>query len=112
MYSVLSSTFCYCGDIVITCVESEHGEQEVVFMLAAAYAGLGRYQSAYDQLSAVLEDGAAQAPILDEIYLLHAQMCIKLHSDTVALYQEALKDYDYLVENHPEDMNIVCFDFE
>jgi tetratricopeptide (TPR) repeat protein len=74
-------------------------------MLAASYSCLHEYQNAYDVLNKVLALGKGR--VLDEIYVLHAQLCIKLHSNTVSLWPQAVNDYDYLIGEHPEDMNFV-----
>lgn len=79
--------------------------QDANFILASALTSQNQYQQAYDVLNAVLALG--KGTILDEIYVLHAQLCIKLHSNTTSLWPQAVIDYNYLIEQHPEDMNFV-----
>jgi len=79
--------------------------QDANFILAASLTTQNEYQRAYDVLNRVLALGRGH--ILDEVYVLHAQLCIKLHSNTVSLWPQAVNDYDYLIAQHPEDMNFV-----
>lgn len=75
--------------------------------MSCAYTQENLLQEAYDKLNSVIALG--QGLIIDEIYILHAHLCIKLHSTTISLYSQALLDYNYLIQQHPEDMNFVNF---
>lgn len=80
-------------------------DSEIIYILSCSYTQLKQYQFAFDQLNTVLALNSDQ--IMHEIYLLHAHLCIKLHSNTVSLFPQAVLDFDYLIQHHPEDMNYV-----
>lgn len=86
-------------------IEEAPGDFDAVFILASALTIQGHLQESYDQLNAALALGQGRIP--DGIYLLHAHMCARLHSNTVSLLPQAISDFDYLIAQHPEDMNFV-----
>jgi len=86
-------------------IELYPNDNDVSYILASSYSMLTLYEKAFDQLTITLSLG--NDPIMDEIYILHAHLCFKLHSHTKSLYPQAIADYDYLIQKYPEDMNYV-----
>ena len=80
-------------------------ENDVGYILASAYAQLREFEAGFELLNKVLALG--QDPIMDDIYILHAHLCVKLHSDKKYLYDQAVRDFDYLIERSPEVMEYV-----
>ena len=98
--------FCIFRLLLSICTIEDHDcDNDVGYILALAYTMLKQYDSAFERLNMVL--GLGIEPILDEIYVLHAHLCFRLHSNTKSLYSQAVSDYTYLIQQHPEDMNYV-----
>lgn len=85
--------------------EENNSDDTVRYILATTYAITEKYQQAFEELKLILALG--QEPIMDEAYLLHAHLCVKLHSNQVMLMDQAVLDFTHLIGVHPEDMNYV-----